>query len=161
MSKECPYCKAEVKEDEALCPNCGQTLTPAQEQKTAPQPGGWGGQPVDTPAGTGGGWSGGSQAYSQTEKNVGGYHRGYANTLKVITYLFTIGVPLIVFLMFAMGMRYASSTLLAAAFLGCCVLAFVLWVTFSYVTKLFDLISKNAMLSDLILQELRKQGRGK
>ena len=136
-TKKCPHCGTENSTDSAFCTTCGQSLN----APAAPA------APAYTPAP--------SAPYTPEERTITGFHRGYANTLKVVTYIFTIGFPLITFLALCFASEGDGGVMVASLF-ACGIMAFVLWLTWSFTAKLFDLVSKIAMLNAQLVQEVRE-----
>ncbi len=77
------------------------------------------------------------------------FHRRYAGLLRIITYLLSFGVPL---LLFVISLGGEGGEYPEIAFCLCAALAAVLWLTWSYATKLFDLVSKLAQSNDTLLR---------
>ncbi len=77
------------------------------------------------------------------------FHRGFVRVLRVVTYLLSFGVPL---LLFVISLGGEGGEYPEIAFCLCAALAAVLWLTWSYATKLFDLVSKLARSNDELVR---------
>ncbi len=77
------------------------------------------------------------------------FHRGFVRVLRIVTYLLAFGVPLVIFVIALDGY---GGEYPAVIFCLCAALAAVLWLTWSYATKLFDLVSKLAQSNDALLR---------
>ncbi len=140
--------------------NVAANETAATPQSQASQ-GGWGTSPLPgSSTGVSSPQSGWPSGGALPQRSIAGFHRGYATTLKVVTYIFAFGLPLVTFLFLCMAARGRDAgAQILLSFLGCGVWAFVLWLFGSFAAKLFDLVSKIAMLNDQLLHELRKENR--
>lgn len=79
------------------------------------------------------------------------FHRGFVRVLRVVTYLLAFGAPVVAFTM-ANGGKNPEFYYIGIA------LGVALWLTWSYATKLFDLVSKLARSNDELLR-LQKGGK--
>lgn len=151
-TKKCPHCGADNNAEDTLCATCGQSMSalPSAPQST------WGDHPIQEPPSTQMNWNDpAAQPYHQ-DKNISGFHRGYATTLKVVTYIFAFGFPLLMFLALCASARGRDAgAQIMLGFFGCGLMAFFLWLYGAFAAKLFDLVSKIAMFNDQILRELR------
>ncbi len=77
------------------------------------------------------------------------FHRGFVRVLRIVTYLLAFGAPL---LLFVISLGGEGGEYPALIFCLCAALAAVLWLTWSYATKLFDLVSKLAQSNDALLR---------
>ncbi len=74
------------------------------------------------------------------------FHRGFVRVLRIVTYLLAFGVPVVAFIM-ASGKRHPEPFYYIGIALGV-----ALWLTWSYATKLFDLVSKLARSNDELVR---------
>lgn len=154
--KKCPHCGAENDQYSAFCCACGQSMNAPAAQAAPASQSAWGAAPASNQSPAPSGW-GGSPVGSPAERSITGFHRGYANTLKVVTYIFAFGLPLITFFALCFSFdRYDAELGIPLSFLGCALWAFFLWLFGSFAAKLFDLVSKIAMFNDQLLRELRE-----
>lgn len=92
--------------------------------------------------------------------SVNSYGSGFATVLKVFVAINSLVLPLIVW--GAIAAVFADQTdgaSVVIAIIGYPITAFVLWVTSSYLVKLFDNISKMAQNTEAILLTLQQNER--
>lgn len=88
-----------------------------------------------------------------------GYHRGFANMMKLSIILQAFVAPLLAWILLGILINKATNEegiAYAAMFIGYAVTAFFLWFSLSYKAKLFDNISKLAENSEQILKQMQK-----
>lgn len=89
-----------------------------------------------------------------------GYHRGFANVMKLSVILQAFISPLLVWLFLGLLIIKATENDdigIAGMIIGYAVTAFSLWFSLSYKAKLFDNISKLAENSEQILKQMTKE----
>lgn len=94
------------------------------------------------------------------QKNQG-YHRGFANVMKLSVILQAFVAPLLVWIVLGMlvvELTNENGLGVAATIIGYAVTAFSLWFSLSYKAKLFDNISKLAENSEQILKKMTQEG---
>jgi len=90
-----------------------------------------------------------------------GYHRGFANAMKLSVIMQAFVAPLLVWIVLGtliIKVTNEEGIGYAAMIIGYAVTAFSLWFSLSYKAKLFDNISKLAENSEQILKRMQKEG---
>lgn len=136
--KQCPNCNTPNEDAAMFCEKCGAQLPQAEPAAPAAPAAGWGSAPAYRPA---------------AQKEVDGFHRGYANALKIVAYIMVALSALAVLVTCTVAGGALGFFL---GLLGAVVTAFLVWFLIMYKVKMFDLASKNAMINSMILEELRK-----
>lgn len=132
--KQCPSCNTPNEDAAMFCEKCGAQLP--QAAPAAPAASAW--------------------AQIAAQKSVDGFHRGYANALKIVAYV-AIALSALATLITLTAMDGVRGFFLGL--IGAALVAFLLWFVTMYKVKMFDLASKNAMANSLILEELRKANK--
>lgn len=92
-------------------------------------------------------------AAGAAQKQIDGFHRGYAATLKTVAYILIVLAAVAVLIA---GFMMDDDWGPIVGILGGALTAFVFWFMLMYKVKMFDLTSKNAMANAAILEELKK-----
>lgn len=132
--KQCPSCNTPNEDAALFCEKCGAQMTQAA--------------PTAQPA---------APAFVAGAKAVDGFHRGYANTLKIVAYIL-IGLSAFATLI-TLTVIGEGALAFFLGLIGAALVAFIMWFVTMYKVKMFDLTSKNAMINSMILEELKKNNK--